>query len=99
MATCDPKPAANLSTLSARQDPPLERLRSSNSVSIVSTLATGGTRWSNRMRGATASSKPTPIGCPVNPFVLATRMPGSPSPKASRRALTSAVALPPRAGV
>ena len=45
------------------------------------------------------SSIPTPIGCPVNPFVLATTISLAAGPKAFRSAATSAAALPPRAGV
>ena len=42
---------------------------------------------------------PTPIGCPVKPFVFAITTRSAPSPKTCRRAWISAAALPPRAGV
>ena len=46
-----------------------------------------------------ASSIPTPIGCPVNPLVLAMTIESVLAPKVSLNALTSACAEPPLAGV
>ena len=48
---------------------------------------------------ATTSSMPTPIGWPVNPLVLAMTTRSASAPNTVRRALISAWALPPRAGV
>ncbi len=48
---------------------------------------------------AITSSTPTPIGCPVKPLVFATMISFAASPNVSRKAITSAAALPPLAGV
>ena len=48
---------------------------------------------------AMASSSPTPIGWPVKPFTLVMTMSSALSENVLRRAMTSAAALPPRAGV
>ena len=53
----------------------------------------------SRILTAITSSTPTPMGWPVKPLVLATTMSLAASPKVLRNAITSAAALPPRAGV
>ncbi len=53
----------------------------------------------SRILTAITSSTPTPMAWPVKPLVLAMMMLLADSPKAWRRAVTSAEALPPRAGV
>ena len=62
-------------------------------------FGTGGTMPVSSAFTAMTSSIPTPIGWPVNPFVLATTTWSAASPNTWRNALTSAAALPPRAGV
>ena len=53
----------------------------------------------SRILTAITSSTPTPMGWPVKPLVLATTISLAASPKVLRSAITSAEALPPRAGV
>ncbi len=62
-------------------------------------MGTGGTIPVSSILTARESSTATPMAWPVYPFVLATTMESMSGPNTLRSACTSALALPPRAGV
>ena len=95
----DPNPAARRIAYSTGNSPPGDNRRLPRSGSGSLRLGIGGTRpyWSAFKH--TASSSPAPMEWPVNPLVLVTMTSSAPAPKALRKALISAAADPPRAGV
>ena len=79
--------------------PPFEILKFPKSGSGFLKFAIGGILFFSNDLIAIASSKPAPIGCPVNPFVFAIWILFAPSAKFSLNDLISAAALPPLFGV
>ena len=99
MLIWEPKPAARCSAYLTGYSPPAARLSGPSEGSTSLKLATGGTIPVSSALTARTSSTPTVSVCPVWPLALAMTILSALGPNTRRRAVTSAEALPPRAGV